>query len=289
MNKTVLIGSVLLLLAAASCKSIKNGFVQEPKPNLIHNVADNMNDVNKILYGQWVAMSVNGEAVTGTDRPYIGFEANPTNPFLAKFFASNGCNVINGEVALTPQGSMKKANEYISTMKFCPDAKYELGFTMVLENIATYKIEVIGNDYLLYLYAGDTQQYMVLRRSDMSYANGAWAVVKIGDIQYNESVGMQMVIDVPELRLHANTGCNIINGDLIIDQDLQHSMSFTNLGMTRRGCDDPVREQSLYAALQQVRIAKSGGDNILLLCNKEGQTLIKLERINLTGAVELDD
>lgn len=192
--------AALLLLATGGCKTQKDGFIQPSKPNLIHNVADDINEVNKILYGEWIVIAVNGQNVTGDNRPYLGFEAVPTNPFLAKFYGSNGCNIINGEVAVNPKGSMKKASDYISTMKYCPDAEYELGFTMVMDNIAGYKIEKIGEEYLLYLNAENAKQNMVLRRSDIGFVNGAWRIARVGDVVIDEDAGAEIVIDVRKRR-----------------------------------------------------------------------------------------
>ncbi len=243
-------------------------------------------EIPKVLYSEWTAMNVNGDAVKGEERPYVVFDTVATNPYLAKFYAYNGCNVINGTVAVTAGGSMKKASEYMSTMKFCPDAPYEIGVSMLLESLNSYKIEKIGQDYLLYLYNGDKKQSMVLRRSDLSWLNGAWKVRRIGDQVLPEDAGVQMVIDIPEKRIHGNTGCNILNGELSCNPDVQHSIRFTNMGTTRMMCPNIELEQKFLDALSQVSTAQSvnGSTNEADLRDANGTLLMELVRIDLKAA-----
>lgn len=276
----------LVLLVGVSCKTQKDGFIVQPKPNLIHNVADNINSVNKILAGEWTVLGVNGESVKGEDRPYITFEPQKSNPFLSKFYGYNGCNAMNGEVALTPEGSMKRASDYVTSLKYCPEAAYEIGFSMVMNNISSYKIEKIGDEYLLYLTAENTKQTMTLRKSNIGFINGAWSVTRIGDVVYDDETGMEVVIDVPEKKIHGNTGCNILNGQIMIDPDVQHSIRFSNIATTRMACDNPEREQSLLSALNQVVTAERQGDNGAVLRDASGKLVLELTRLNLDRPTE---
>lgn len=290
MRKNIILGVALLALAATGCKTQKSGFIEQPKPNLIHNVGDDMNSVNKILHGMWNVQSVNGEAVKGEDRPYVVFDAVATNAFMSKFYAYNGCNVINGQVSLTPAGKMMKSSEYLNTLKYCPDAQYEIGVTMVLENIASYRIEKIGEEYLLYLTATNPQQNMVLRRSDLGFLNGAWRVARIYDKAIDEDAGIQMVIDIPEGKVHGNAGCNVMNGEIMTDPSVQHSFRFSNLITTRMTCPSIDLEQQLLQALNQVTSAyRDGGDNAAILRDSAGKNIVELRRITLTHEVDSEE
>ncbi|MCM1110515.1 MAG: META domain-containing protein [Clostridium sp.] len=277
-----LVATLLIVIAGAGCKTIKKTVATQPAETPVErNIADNIAEVNKILHGRWTVLSVNGQNVTGEDRPYVEFDSVASNPFLSKFYAFNGCNVVNGQVSVTPKGSMMKASDYLSTLKYCPEAEYEIGVSMVLETLKSYRIEKIGNEYLLYMNSSDKNQSMVLRRDDSSFFNGAWAVTRVGDVVYDKDAGMELVIDIPEMKIHGNTGCNILNGKIEIDPDQQHSLRFADIITTRMACDNPAREQAFLDALNQTVTAERDGDNGAILRDSSGSLVIEMKRLKL--------
>ncbi len=238
--------------------------------------------IHKVFYGEWMASRVGEMAVTGENRPYIVFDADPTNPFLVKCYANNGCNTINGEFAITPGGNMKPTSELISTMMMCPDAPYEMGFSTALNTVASYSIEKIGSDYLLYLKNEAGETTMILRKSDLDFANGAWSVQKINDTHAPQEAEMQLVIDIPELKIHGNAGCNVLNGKIDINPDVQNSLSFSDLITTRMSCPYLDAEQSLIQALESAKtVASTGNKDIIYFTNAAGKTVLVLKRLNL--------
>lgn len=239
--------------------------------------------IDNIIYGEWTVANVNNEAVTGDDRPYVVFDtAGVNNPFEIKIYANNGCNVLNGAMAVTPGGDMKKASDFLSTMKFCADAPYEIGINMAFENVAKFNIEKIGNDYLLYMKNKSGNTLMILRKSDISFINGAWEITKIGNTVIPTGSDMKLVIDIPELKVHGNTGCNILNGNLITDPDIQNSLQFKDIATTKMMCPDAQKEQNLLIALEEVETVSPGTDGqTALLKNSRGETLITLRRLTL--------
>lgn len=238
--------------------------------------------IDKVLYGEWNIINVAGTAVTGETRPYAVFDTTGVNPFQVKVYADNGCNTLNGDLAVTPGGEMRKVSEFLSTMKFCGDAPYELGINMAFETVASFKVEKIGNDYLLYLNSSTGKNLMVLRKCDISFINGAWEVTRLGDKAIPSSQGMKLVIDVPELKIHGNTGCNILNGSIFIDPDKQNSLQFKDLVTTRMTCPNIADEQTLLVALEQIESAALGHDTgTAVLKDAQGKELIALKRLNL--------
>lgn len=238
--------------------------------------------IQQVLYGQWIASNVNDMAVTGEDRPYIIFDRSATNPFIVNCYAYDGCNTLNGALAVTPGGQMKRTSDFLSTMRFCSDASYELGFSMALNTVANYSIEKVGRDYLLYLKNSSDKTTMVLRKSDLGYVNGAWQVTKIGNTVLPEDAGVELVIDIPELKVHGNAGCNVLNGSIYIDPDKQNSIQFKNVATTRMMCPNIELESQFLAALAQVSSVAQGKDtNNLLFMDNTGKTIIELQKLNL--------
>lgn len=238
--------------------------------------------INRVLFGEWTVADVAGTAVTGDDRPYVIFDTTAVNPFQLKVYANNGCNVLNGEVGVTPGGDMQKASEFLTTMKFCPDAPFEMGINLAFEEVRTFSIEKIGQDYLLYMKNSTGKSLLTLRKSDISFINGAWTVTKICGESVPDSADVKMVIDIPELKVHGNTGCNIMNGSLFIDPGKQNSLQFVNLATTRMMCPDAEREQHFLVALEQVETVVPGStDDTAIMKDSQGETMLELKRLNL--------
>lgn len=238
--------------------------------------------INGVLYGEWTVAQVGEQTVSGDDRPYVIFDTTAVNPFVLKVYANNGCNVLNGQMAVTPHGEMKPVADFLSTMKFCADAPYEMGINLAFAQVNSFNIEKIAQDYLLYMKDKSGNPLLILRKSDISFINGAWSVVRIENQEVADSAGIQMVIDVPEMRVHGNTGCNILNGSLFIDPDKQNSIQFVKLATTRMMCEDAEREQHFLVALEQVEtVVPADKDNEAILKDSQGQPLIWLKRLDL--------
>lgn len=237
--------------------------------------------IEHVLYGQWIASNVGGAAVTGDNRPYMVFDKSSSNPFIVNCYAFDGCNVLNGSFAVTPGGQMSRTSDFLSTMKMCHDAEYEIGFTMAVNTVHSYAIEQVGRDYLLYIKNEQGATTMTLRKSDLGFANGAWKVVTLNGVQVPSDSEMQMVIDIPELKLHGNAGCNTMNGSISINPDKQNSLEFKDVATTRMTCPQIGLEQQFLSALSQVTSVELAKDGDLLLQDASGHTLVQLKKLTL--------
>lgn len=243
--------------------------------------------INRIMFGKWDVLTVGGKRVTGSERPYVVFDSTATNPFILKFYANNGCNTINGMVALTRGNEMAKVGDYASTMRLCPDAPYENGVSSALENVKKYRLDVLGEgDYQMSFLDRSGKTMMVLSKNDMSFVEGAWAVTNIGQIEVKPDdlpSPMMLVIDMIEHKLHGSTGCNVLNGNIVVDPDVRNSITFTDVSTTRMGCPNAGLEQQLTAALARVVRAEQGKKaDIVLLLDQAGNTVIRLKHTDLS-------
>lgn len=273
--------SGLILALSASCKSNQvnvntAGVVQTETINQTEGV------IHKVLYGHWTVAQVSGLTVDGSDRPYVEFGEDTTNPFLVKVYAFNGCNYINGEYAVTPGGSIKPTANFAATMKMCDDAPYEMGVTMALNTVTNYKIEKVGTDYLLYFVNASGATTMTLRKNEADYINGAWQVTAIDGQSVGSNADLQLVLDLSAGTIHGNVGCNTMNGKVVTDPDRQNSIAFTSMVTTRMTCPDIATEQSLLQALRTVATSSLSDDaNTLTLKNVAGQNVVTLRRLNI--------
>lgn len=279
MNKSIIITAAAVLFLC-SCNSRKVAVTTTGQVKT-ETATQTEGAIQKVLYGQWIATNINGTAVTGNDRPYMVFDESSTNPFIVNLYAYDGCNILNGALAVTPGGQMSRTSEFLSTMKMCPDAQYEIGFTMALNTVSKYSIEQVGRDYLLYIKNAQGNTTMTLRKSDLGFANGAWQVTKLNGTAVPTDVEMQMVIDIPEQKLHGNAGCNTMNGSIYMNPDIQNSLEFKNIATTRMTCPQIALEQQLLTALAQVKTVQLGKDGSLMLVDANGHTLLTLTKLNL--------
>lgn len=279
MNKSIIITAAAVLFLC-SCNSRKVAVTTTGQVKT-ETATQTEGAIQKVLYGQWIATNINGTAVTGNDRPYMVFDESSTNPFIVNLYAYDGCNILNGALAVTPGGQMSRTSEFLSTMKMCPDAQYEIGFTMALNTVSKYSIEQVGRDYLLYIKNAQGNTTMTLRKSDLGFANGAWQVTKLNGTAVPTDVEMQMVIDIPEQKLHGNAGCNTMNGSIYINPDKQNSLEFKNIATTRMTCPQIALEQQLLTALAQVTTVQLGKDGSLMLDDANCHTLVTLTKLNL--------
>lgn len=279
MNKSIIITAAAVLFLC-SCNSRKVAVTTTGQVKT-ETATQTEGAIQKVLYGQWIVTNINGTAVTGNDRPYMVFDESSTNPFIVNLYAYDGCNILNGALAVTPGGQMSRTSEFLSTMKMCPDAQYEIGFTMALNTVSKYSIEQVGRDYLLYIKNAQGNTTMTLRKSDLGFANGAWQVTKLNGTAVPTDVEMQMVIDIPEQKLHGNAGCNTMNGSIYMNPDKQNSLEFKNIATTRMTCPQIALEQQLLTALAQVTTVQLGKDGSLMLDDANCHTLVTLTKLNL--------
>lgn len=277
---SAILSGAAISLSLASCNTSK-------QPAATANVAGSVKTetltqtegaIEHVLYGEWSAFDVNGTPVTGDDRPYVIFDKSSDNPFIVKCYANNGCNSLNGTLSVTPGGKMKATSDFASTMRMCPDAKYEMGFNIALNYVTNYKLEQVGSEYLLYLNDDTGKTLMVLRKAEAGFLNGVWRVARINNKEIAADKELDLVIDIAGLSIHGNAGCNVVNGKIFIDQAKQNSLQFKDLNTTRMTCPDIQLEQQFLLALEEVETVVPGKNESALLKDSTGKVVITLVR-----------
>lgn len=288
-SKTILAIALTAAMALTGC-NLTNRFISSkpsataPVPAGTTTTALSPDKTTTVLTGQWAIIDINGQAVTATDddAPYISFDNADVPAGTVNFYANNGCNFINGTLAINGN-KLVKTGDFLSTMKYCADAKYEIPISMALDGMTGFSIEKLNNEYFLYLKNDEGTTLMTLRKHNLNFLNGAWRVTRIQGVDVNEDNAPQVVIDIPELKLHGNAGCNILNGSISINLDRENGIGFTNLYTTRMTCPQIAVEQTFLLALEQVESCVPGDtDKTALFKDSEGQTIITMTRIDLS-------
>lgn len=198
-----------------------------------------------------------------------------------RFYACNGCNYLNGDYTYdASNGEITFAN-VVSTMAECPHIDFETAISVVLnEGVSVRsKIKEEGRETYMTLSSNSGDKLMTLRRHNLEMVNGQWDVISIGgeNIDSNE---LNIFLDVPELKIHGNTGCNFFNGSIEIDPEQPSAIAFTQMGVTMRMCENSGLERRMLVALEETTAYSLSGDT-LELKNASGKTVLKLERAEL--------
>lgn len=225
------------------------------------------------LDGEWNIDNVNGQKVTGEERPFITFDLSQ-----GCIYGNNGCNIVNAD-AVTGKGNKLQFTGMMSTQKYCANAPFEHLINTTLDQVRSYKISRYGHEYYLDLFNDRGHLIMVLRKHNMDFLNGAWRVTAING-QPNSNEGVQFVFDLPEKKIHGNAGCNIINGEITIDPDVTNSVQFSNIASTRMMCPDIATETAVLVALEETEKAFAKSDDTVTFVNHAGKPVLQLIRID---------
>lgn len=261
--------------AAASTASNSTKATETLPSNLA--TADNVAKANPItdIEGEWTIVKVNDQVIPADDQmPYITFEEVDSTG--GRFYCSNGCNILNGSYQLSPEGILTTAN-VAATMKYCPDVNYDSTISALLggELTPTVAISTLGHDTILTLKANDLT--VVGRRHNMDFLNGQWQVVQLNGKPINDEEA-NIFIDINELKIHGNTGCNFFNGTIYIDPQQSNSIDFGNMGLTRMACPKYEQEQAMMLALEQTTTAIKGSHGRVLFLDAQGTPLLELRK-----------
>lgn len=240
------------------------------------------------LTGDWSVVEVGETAVDLEQLPTVNLSLPDSDiaygPDIVLCYAFNGCNTINGKFKVAPGHKMAPEGDFISTLMVCPGVDYDQLVSNAVGVVENYDLASVSGESTLHLYDKTGRKMLTLRKHDLEFLNGAWRVTRLGaDVAVPDSVGMEMVIDLPEGKVHANGGCNVINGKVEPVIATDGGLHFTDLMSTRMYCPSIELEQSLLGNLAEVAKAVRGGKpDTALLLGANGNILVTLRRMDLS-------
>lgn len=226
---------------------------------------------NVDISGEWTIIGVNDKEINQDDNmPYVTFV-----PSEKRFYASNGCNILNGDYTLN--GTTISFSHVLATQKYCPDVNYDSEINHVLAdgNALTVQIKTQSQATFLYLIDANGRTLISMSRQNLSWLNGQWEVVTINGHTADRSEA-NIFFDVASQKVHGNTGCNYFNGTLHIDPLEAGNISFSGMGVTRMACPDQDFERAMLVALEEVsKVEHKNG--LAVLCDANGNQLLTLK------------
>lgn len=238
-----------------------------------------------VVKGDWAIEEVNGKKAVGETAPYIKFE-----PVQKRIYGNNGCNTLNGSYKYSAADRSISFSQLITTMKACAETGItDTEINMALNAATNYRLEEKGQQYWLYLTDATGKTVLALMHQNFDFLNGTWLVQSIKERKINVKGAMlvpdmKLVIDVPEGKVHGNTGCNILNGDFTIDMDRPNSISFENMATTRMACPEENNfETELLVALEEATTSHPVNANTVELLNSQKEVIMTLMRTTDTN------
>ncbi|MDE6650689.1 MAG: META domain-containing protein [Muribaculaceae bacterium] len=227
-----------------------------------------------ILSGDWAIESVLGKKAVGETAPFIKFV-----PGENRIYGNNGCNVINGTYQSSYVDRTISFGQLATTMMLCGESNItdaEIGEALGM-TVRYTRENGKDSESILKFYDAGGREVMQLMHRDFHFLDGTWAVVSI-DGEKVDIKDMKIALDVDEKKLHGNTGCNIINGELETDMDAANSISFSKIGMTRMACPDSGWETRMTMALEEAVTAQKLGDDEIEFIGSNGRQVMLLKR-----------
>lgn len=237
------------------------------------SATESLSDLEQRLGGKWTIIQVGNTTIDrDEDMPYIIFE-----PSTSMIYASNGCNTLNGTYTAKSQNTISFQN-IASTLRACPDVPYETQINAVLsEQPVPFKITEIGSESFIDFLDANGKSIMKMRRGNLEFLNGQWDVESITGLSKLD-VPANIFFDIAELKLHGNTGCNIVNGDIYLDHRRPNSVDFSNMMTTRMACPYDKQQTAMLVALEETASALNDGIDKVLLLNSDGKILMTLKK-----------
>ena len=121
---------------------------------------------------------------------------------------------------------------------------------------------------------------LTLVRKNYDSICGPWIVTDIeGEPTLTQE--LRIVIDTDQMKVHGNTGCNVINGDVVLDYERIGGIQFENIISTRKMGYNINRETALLIALEETVAMRQAGNSSIELLDKKGNIVAKLSRLDL--------
>lgn len=282
MPKRILLTIVsIAVIAVTGCGSNKGNSKNSKVNTIVENtsVTSQHRKTQKIvkeLEGEWTVLTVGGKKVVMDEPPYMIFETAG-----GRLYGSLGCNVVNGLFTSTDSKGLH-FDELISGNTPCAYSKTETQIANALKQ--TYQYSIANPDdedqAVLTLKNKSGSALMTLKQHSLSIVNGAWTVTEIDGTRLNDET-VSLVIDVQERHLHGNAGCNLINGDVILDANKDNCLQFAAIKATQKQCPDLTTQTALLVALEEVEYYKKRNSSEIELLDVNRHRLILLRRLPL--------
>ena len=293
-NSIFIVGSLALCAAFASCSNLRLPFglggnsdkknseaaatlptdrerIHSSRSETVFSVKDLEEGT---VTGDWTVDSIYGRVPVSETAAFLKFV-----PAEKRVYGNNGCNTINASYTYDSTTKSLQFTNVASTMRLCATPGItDSEINAALDATRSYTWGHSDDEYYLDFYDENGVKLMTLMHQNFDFLNGSWQVAAIEDEPVNDPE-MRLVIDVDEGKIHGNTGCNILNGQLDMDMETVNTISFHNIITTRMACPNPENQTRLLVALEDAAHAKPIDATTVVLLNLLRQPVLTLKRL----------
>lgn len=227
--------------------------------------------------GEWIILNSSGKAIDAMDeRAYINF-----SPREGKIYGFTGCNYINGDFNIENNDNIEFSN-IITTTRHCDAISDENNILNALGTASKFIIYKKSDLYFMDLEDAAGKRIMHTKRHNADVLTGVWKINTIhGKNVSNQEI--DLVIDIPELKLYGNLGCNRLNGTIGLDRNKDWFIQFYSITSTNNNCNDTALnlERDLLIALEEVEYIDRKDHNNVRLLDKDKKEVLSLKRSEL--------
>lgn len=83
--------------------------------------------------------------------------------------------------------------------------------------------------------------------------NGEWDVVEVNGVAVGGENAPYMGFNTEEMRVYGFSGCNMMNGEILIDSTMIDAISFDKVASTRRACPNDTMEVVFLQVMNSVK------------------------------------
>lgn len=250
--------------------------VPMPTPDTAATVAPKettLSAIGRVLGGSWTIVQVGSTVIDrDEDMPYIVFV-----PGNGSFYANNGCNTLNGSYTL--DGDDITFHNVLSTLRFCSDVSFDHEINTIIadEAATTLRVSEMGSETILEFVTSTGKPLMRLRRGNLEFLNGQWEITAVAGLN-SLNAPATVFFDLTDMKLHGNTGCNFINGEIYLDHRTPNAVDFSQIITTLRACEFPQQQTAILVALEETSSAISDGADKVVLLDHEGRIMLELKK-----------
>lgn len=242
--------AVVLLLLASSCIGKKSAS-------------------ESVLFGKWRLTQLRGSALPeGVISPTLEIDLKEK-----KVWGYGGCNQYFGTITKQDDTTLE-LGKMGATRKACPQDQVEGVYLEALDAVREYRLspnrlrllDAEGIILLEYIGAGSDANPRL---------NDIWAVTHIGDKEIKLEGGAYIEINLEEMKITGNNGCNLLMGP--IKQVGDKALEFGDIATTMRMCEDMEVPHAVNQALANVHSYQLDELHLKLL-DARGKCLLTLRK-----------
>ncbi len=230
--------SIILMMGTTSCKTTEKAEMTKHNSTQVTQVE--IKDLHPIdedlLQGNWIITSAMGNSLISDETAYIIIDAKNH-----RIYGNNGCNTFNGTLVLGENCSIS-FTDCITTLMACRPEVTDGNVMQALGRTTYYNTTQHNHNVLIIDLLDSTGSTVATLQRDMrEMLNGQWSIVEADGMKIKLDEMPQIVIDIEESKFTGNSGCNIMNGN-IVSNDKENKINFVGVISTRRMCSPQVME-----------------------------------------------